>query len=67
MKLNQIEWSQGCCGESYQFAEVQTSTGAWLRIKKVEADLYRVTQFSAAQQLVEAEREMTAAEVEALL
>jgi len=65
MKIEQIEWTQGCCGEAYKWSEVQVPSG-WLRIKEAEGG-YSVTQFDTAKQLVHAERFMTHAELEALL
>lgn len=66
MKLDQIEWEQGCCGESYKYAEVNVPSG-WLRIKQLPEGGFKVTRFGPDQKLLAAETEMTAEEVEALL
>jgi hypothetical protein len=66
MTLADIEMTQGCCGEHYQWAEVQCPTG-WLRIKRDQDGCLRVTQFGNDKQLTIAERQATVEEIEALL
>lgn len=66
MTLDQIDWTQGCCGESYKWAEIQVPSG-WLRIKDDPDGTYYVTRFDAAGKMVAEESVMTAAEVSALL
>jgi len=65
MTLDQIEWTQGCCGEQYKWAEVKVPAG-WLRIKHDENG-YRVTRFDFAQQLVAPEAPMAEPDMLALL
>lgn len=66
MGLNNIEWTQACCGESYKWAEVQCPSG-WLRIKWLPDDTYLVTSFDSNGVLTSPEREMSESELSLLL
>lgn len=67
MKLNQLAWIDTCCADLVQWAEVQTASGAWLRIKKKRLGGYLVTRFGTDKMLKRDEMEMNAEEAEAAL
>lgn len=63
MKLNDLAWIDTCCADLLQWAEVQTPSGEWLRIKKKRLGGYLVTRFGVNKMPKVAEVEMSADEL----
>lgn len=66
MTLDQIEWTQGCCGTSCQYAEVRTSTG-WAQVFAHPDGTYEVATYDAQMRLYEPKRQVAADDLAALL
>lgn len=63
MKLDHVKWQDTCVEGLLQWAEVQTPSGEWLRIKKKRLGGYLVTRFCVDKMPKFAEVEMGADEV----
>lgn len=67
MKLDHVKWQDTCVEGLLQWAEVQTPSGEWLRIKKKRLGGYLVTRFGVNKLPTVAEVEMSAEEAEQAL
>jgi hypothetical protein len=56
MTLDKIEWSQGCCGESSRYAEVELQNGHWLQIWMHRDGSYAVWEYDAQKRPVDQQR-----------
>jgi hypothetical protein len=65
--LNTIQWAQGCCGSTCEYAEVQTAAGGFLQLFRHAEGRLEMVQYGADKQLTTERRDTTEAEVLALL
>jgi hypothetical protein len=68
MTLDDLTWSQGCCGEASRYAEAELPNGHWLQVWQHTDGHFSVWEYDNGKRAIDSSRRtVSRAEVESML